>query len=486
MVKIKNKAKEVIDAISKFMDTMYFALALVGIELLCYYLELDLITILVVAISATFALLFKKDLNCLFFIFLCMSSMISFGNSPGNITSQPTYYFQPGVYITCIIAAAIPISIATYKGIKNIVKGNFKNTPLLISIFALCIVFFINGIFSELYKPLDALFGVFMVFFFGIFFIAIAPQMKINKESIISLSRQVAIYAFVPIVELCFYYLMTIINGESLDTRTFIFLGWGNRNTLGFLFLLCLCFIIALIKLDDNKAIIIAGYVVGTLSLLGVVFSFSRQAYVCAATLVVISLIYILFHVDGKKKTICIISLGVIFVGIIGGTIVLIAKGFFETLTMDSMISFGDGRISLWTRAIEMFETNPIFGGGFYYLGGDPKVQLNNIMPLCCHNTILQLLSACGLVGLIAYGIYRFMTVKAVIKNFDSYKVYPILGLLVILITSLLDIHLFDLFGSSFYAILLAMAISPKSEISKQEDNVILKDKEIENKEVCL
>ena len=484
MDNIKAKINYCINQFSKFMDTLYFALALVGVELFCYYLELDLLIIVLVSLLVSFTLLFKKDLSCLLFIFLCMGSMISYGNSPGNSVVESNYYFQPGVYITCIIAVAIPVTIAIVKCVLNLAKGNFKNTPLLISIFGLCIVLLINGIFSDLYKPLDALFGVFMVFFFGVFFIAIAPQMKINKTNILNVSRQVTIYALVPIVELIVYYIMSFFNGMSFDSRTLIFLGWGNRNTLGLLFLLCLCFIVALISLEEKKAIKICGYVIGVLTILGVVFSFSRQAYVCAGILVILYVLYILLHLTGKKKIVCFVYLGVISVSAITAFVLLFVKGFFETLTSDEMITFGDGRIYLWSRAIETFISNPIFGGGFYYLGGDPKVQLSNVMPLCCHNTILQMLSACGLIGLLVYIAYRAVSVKTIIKNFDKYKVYPILGLGVILITSLLDIHLFDLFGSAFYCILLAMAISSKEDAPQKENNVISEN--IENKEVCV
>ena len=486
MDEMKNKINKIINSISNFMDTMYFALALVCLELFCYYLELDLLIIIVVSLAVTFALLFKKDLNCLFFIFLCMSSMISLGNSPGNSPLKSYYYFEPGVNITCIFAAAIPVIIALVKGIKNIIKGNFKSPALLISIFALCIALFINGIFSELYEPLDALFGIFMVFFFGVFFIAIAPQMKINKESIIGISRQVTIYAIVPIIELIVYYFVTFFQGMSFDSRTLIFLGWGNRNTIGLLFLLCFCFIVALIRLETVRPFKIASYVIGALTVLGCIFSFSRQAYVCGGILTIAYLIYSLIRSNGKKRIFYIASLGTISVGIIIGIIFLSIKGYFQEIFLDNLISYGDGRINLWSKAFDTFKTNPIFGGGFYYLGGDPKIQLDNIMPLCCHNTILQMLSACGLVGLFAYAVYRFMTVKIIVKNFDCYKLHPVLGVAVILITSLLDIHLFDLFGTSFYVILLAMAVSPKSEAIEKENSANSENIKIDSNEVHL
>lgn len=481
----KEKIKKGINAISKFMDTMYFAIVLVCIELFCYFLELDLITILTVSFFITFALLFKKNLNCLLVIFLTMGSIISLGKSPGNIPLKSLYYFQPSVYMTCIVAAGVPVIIATVKGIRNCVKQEFKSTPLLISIFVLCLTFLINGIFSDTYRPLDALFGVFMVFFFGILFLAIIPGMKINRNTLLGISRQIAIYAFVPIIELAVYYIKNFADGMSLDTRTMIFLGWGNRNTIGLVFLLCLCFIIALIKYEPNKGIRIGGCVVGVLTIVGIVFSFSRQAYVCGGVLAVAYLVYALFHSEGKKKICCIVSVGTITAGIVVTFIILFINGFFETITMDNLITFGDGRIYLWGKALEVFKDNPIFGGGFYYLGGDPKVQLDNIMPLCCHNTILQMMSACGLFGLLAYLGYRAVTIRIALKNFDSYKLYPILGVGVILITSLLDIHLFDLFGSSFYAILLAMAMSPKGEDSEKKDEPSI-DNEKDSNEVCL
>ena len=250
--------------------------------------------------------------------------------------------------MTCIVAAGVPVIIATVKGIRNCVKQEFKSTPLLISIFVLCLTFLINGIFSDTYRPLDALFGVFMVFFFGILFLAIIPGLKLNRNTLLGISRQIAIYSFVPIIELAVYYIKNFADGMSLDTRTMIFLGWGNRNTIGLVFLLCLCFIIALIKYEPNKGIRIGGCVVGVLTIVGIVFSFSRQAYVCGGVLAVAYLVYALFHSEGKKKICCIVSVGTITTGIVVTFIILFINGFFETITMDNLITFGDGRIYLW------------------------------------------------------------------------------------------------------------------------------------------
>ena len=81
-----------------------------------------------------------------------------------------------------------------------------------------------------------------------------------------------------------------------------------------------------------------------------------------------------------------------------------------------------------------------------------------------CHNTILQLLSSCGIVGLIAYLIHRTQTVISFFRKITLQRSFIALTILSILVISLFDNHIFNIFPTIIYGALTA--IFEKSEKS--------------------
>ena len=81
-----------------------------------------------------------------------------------------------------------------------------------------------------------------------------------------------------------------------------------------------------------------------------------------------------------------------------------------------------------------------------------------------CHNTVLQLLSSCGIVGLIAYLIHRTQTVISFFRKITLQRSFIALTILSILVICLFDNHIFNIFPTIIYGALTA--IFDKSEKS--------------------
>lgn len=462
MSKALEKIKAAIFNVSKFFDTIYFAIALAVIELFSYFLGLDLLIIIVISLCISFAFLFKKNLNCTLILFLFLSSMISIKNSPANeaIGNNSGYYFNPGVYVTCIIFTAIPATIITIKAVLNVIKKKIHVDSFFISTIALGIVFLTNGILSDKYNPLGTMFGGFMFFFFVILLFAVMPYISIHKESLKLISKQVAIYLAVPIIEMICFYAELLQPGVTLETRSDVFIGWGNRNTLGMLLSVMFPFLLYLIRFEENKKIRIAEICYSLVVVGAVLATTSRQAYLFLFLLFTVYLIFRLSGTTGSKRK--KLSFLVTFWCLLAfcGVIVGQSIGMIDLLSLNSINS----RLYLWQDALEAFKKDPIFGGGFFFIGGDPEIQLDNIMPYCCHNTIFELLGACGFFGLVLYLFHRFIGLKRILSDLTEEKIYPFMALAMIVLISLLDIHLFDFFGSALYTILLAFSLSKSSD----------------------
>ena len=472
MKKIKHIFQMILQKISAFMDTPFFAILFAAVELFSYYMGLDLVIILFVSISLTFAALFKKNLNVLLIIFFFMSSMISYNNSPANTFdwNNNQYYFQPGVFIPCIIGAAIPISIIIVRSIMNIVKKRIKFNAVFFSVIALGVAFLINGNFTSPYNPANLMFGVFMLFFFVILYFGVAPDVSVNSDNILNICRSVAIYAIVPVVETIVIFIKGFAKGLPFaDIRTFY--GWGNENTVGMLLVVIFCFLLYLFRYEKNLLLKGLSHLMGLLVFICVILIVSRQAYLFLAALIGAYLLLLIITSKGKTRIKSIIFLSVLAVAGIASIIILENDGVLQVLGIDFD---NGGRFELWTLTFDSFVEHPIFGGGFYFLGGDPVIKLDSVMPLCCHNTLFEMLGACGIVGLLCYLTYRTFTVICIVKNFTKEKLYPIMGLSVMVLMSLIDIHILDLLGSALYIMLLAMSMSPKANDIKTEETKVI------------
>ena len=109
-------------------------------------------------------------------------------------------------------------------------------------------------------------------------------------------------------------------------------------------------------------------------------------------------------------------------------------------------------------------------------MGGDQIIQLTSIMPLSCHNTIFEIMGACGFFGLVAYLFYRTIGFIKAIKAFNKERFYCLLACLMITLMSLVDIHIFDFFGTAIYIMFFALSVSKtkkeKENVLKEENNV--------------
>lgn len=470
MFALKGKFGFLISKICSFMNSIWFAGLLAIIEIICYYLGLDLIIIAIVSLSITFNYLFNHKLNSILVIFLFMSSMISLKNTPSSNDSFNNYYFRIEIITLCIIFVSIPVSTVIARFIFNIIRKNIKFDSLFCFTILFGVTLITNGLLTDKYDVLNTVFGIFMFFFFVVLLYASMPSFEINKDSMLGISRQVSFYLLVLILEVLVYYIKFLFSGGVIDDRLDIFLGWGNRNTLGMLFTVLIPFVFYLLKNEENKKISIFANTVFGLTLLAIIFSFSRQSYLFLFLLITSYLLILIFKSKKEEKTKNVFFLSTWICSIILVLILGEKSGFFDSFGIN-FIAYT--RIYLWIDAIESFNKFPIFGSGFFFLGGDPAVKLNSIMPYCCHNTIFEIMGACGFFGLLTYVLYRIIGIRKIIKNLTDEKAYIFASCSLIVLMSLLDIHLFDFFGSAVYSVLLGMCLSNKQTNLENNDKIV-------------
>jgi len=144
-----------------------------------------------------------------------------------------------------------------------------------------------------------------------------------------------------------------------------------------------LCVYKLLIIKNNNKKQII--YLISTIILAFIMFLLgsSRGSVIAIAFSIMVFLGY-----SPTKNKIQLIILTAIITPAIIWAIEISGSGVFSRFA-DASKDGGGGRIDIWSKTVEHFLNNPIFGG---------KVEINGIYP---HNFILEILMATGVVGAI-------------------------------------------------------------------------------------
>lgn len=144
-------------------------------------------------------------------------------------------------------------------------------------------------------------------------------------------------------------------------------------------------------------------------------------------------------------------------VGVVGCVILLYDK------IPELISSFLDdnGRGEHASIAITNFLHAPVFGVGFS--GFELHEKLNPFYapmgpwPAMAHNTVLELMSALGVFGVLAYGFYRAVSLIPLFKKPTLGKTTLFIGVFVILLSSLLDNFVFDVYPMLYSIIALSI-----------------------------
>jgi hypothetical protein len=172
-----------------------------------------------------------------------------------------------------------------------------------------------------------------------------------------------------------------------------------------------------------------------------------------------IALFYVLRGVD--KKTILkmfggFVVFAIAFVAIFWDQLNIIIQLYLNRGMGDS------GRYSLWRQCFDHFLNNPIFGRGFYSLDIYTPNSFDSfsfdLVPDFAHNTVFELLGATGIVGFIGYSIYRISTLVLAFYRTSKERLLLVMGASLIVMASLLDNYIFQIFGPVYYTVALVIA----------------------------
>ena len=326
---------------------------------------------------------------------------------------------------------------------------------------ALSVGFMLSGLFYSHYTVLNFVYGLALSAVIIGFYIFCCGNINISEKSFVKIAYYfIALFAAAAIILSVTYltYDGLVVDGKVYREK--LIFGWGTYNQMGLL-----------LSMSIPSWFFLAGkhkygifFLLGGLANLTFAFlSMSRQAMLMGTVIFIACCVWLLLWDKGKKRIINVsVMSGMVVVLIIFSAIFHQKVGTFFSSLLAS-ITNGSGRLQLWKTGFDNFLSKPLFGVGFYDpTAGKGEVgfitgELSSIIPRMCHNTVFQLLSSCGLVGLITYVVHRTRTVISLVNNLTHERVFVFMTMCVILLVSLLDNHIFYFMTTIIYAVLISL-----------------------------
>ncbi len=464
--------------INKFLYSPLIIVIFGILTLAAFVFSKELAFYSLVVIYALWVIAFCDDLTPIMPLFMLCYVTASAANNPGR-TEGGLFYGASGSFMIClaviaVIALAARITLDVDIGWRKLFG---KRRTLLSGMLALGAVYLISGIGSKFYAEyaqrnivfaLIQLAGIFLLYF------VFSATVKWEKFNIDYFACAGLVVGLVVLAELGWLYLTNdILSGGAVD-RERIYTGWGMYNNIGAIIATAIPFAFYFAcKKKHNSVYLILALILA----LGVVLSCSRSSMLFAALVTIISYVYTFVKTENKKEFgIASALLAAIFsvgVAVFWDKVMDIFKNVPSIADIvDGDLVFNDsGRFDIYKEGIETFLKNPVIGQGFYchdYDLYDFSIveSFSSFFPPRWHNTVIQLLASCGIVGLLAYSYHRYQTIRLFVKRRTVENTYIGLYIFVLLCMSLLDCHFFNVGPVLFYSMALAVAEYAENDVN--------------------
>ena len=358
-----------------------------------------------------------------------------------------------GIVGGAMLASLIFFLVRNRKGVNRIGKSQ-----ILISLLILCGVMLFNGVFNPRYTPKNLLFAAIFAGSIVLVYLLFALYGNFDSAAIDRFFYCMVVTGVLILAELIGTYFIGDVIREGSIVKERVILGWGVWTSVGgmLVFLMPAPFYFA--RWHRRGWIF---YLLGLAAFAGTVLSQSRGAMLIGGVILAVCLIAVCSGGPNRR----INRLFTVVLIAAGAAALVIFRSRFGFLTENfADLGFSDnGRLDLWKAGVEHFRAYPVFGSGFYdsYSG-----EWNfSGYPYFYHNTLVQMLAACGAAGLLAYLWHRALTVRLFFRWRSVPKTFLGFCVLGLLLCSLIDVLFFKTYPTVFYALILLHAeMSEKRE----------------------
>ncbi len=474
-----DQGRLLIQKINRFLYAPAYFLLIGGLTVLSNTCGAELFVYTCFVLIAMFVCLFGRDLLPLMPMFVCGYISPSVENNPGFNADSVFSFAGGGWYLILLIAGVLACLV--YRLITDPDFGGKKffarKRGLLSGMLILGGSYLLSGLGSQ---QLQNVFGQNLVFSLlqilsvaGLYYLfSGAVRWELAPKAYLSWTG--VCVGYVLLAELLFIYAdaNVIVDGTILRER--IYTGWGHYNNIGVLLAMMIPCPFFLTGKGRKTG---AFYISGMLFLAGLIFTCSRGSIICGVVVYMLSYLVSLFHSRYARANVAIH----VFTALVA---ILAFAVFYGKITrlFSSLIQIGldpSNRFEIYHEGLKQFFKYPVFGETFFpseYIpySWSTAEGFTAFFPPRWHNTVIQLLASCGVVGMVAYAVHRVQTVCLFVRNYSGKKIFFALSILVLLSASMLDCHMFNIGPVLFYSMTLAFTeqrlnMTPRKKAEKVE-----------------
>lgn len=465
----KIKSSTVIKSINQIIVSAWGVGILGVLTFLAFAFSLEVEFYTFVALYTIYVGIFADDLSPIMPLFILCYITPSLGNNPG-LNNQGLFYGSTAIYLVCIVSIAVFVLILRIAldkefGLRRLFT--FKRT-LLGGIFALGGSYFLSGILHEQYSEYakgNLLFAFIQFASIFLLYFILSATVKWDQFNPDYFAWIGLVVGFVVSAEIVFIYITNNVIADGSVFRDRIYSGWGCYNNIGAIISLAIpfAFYFAARKKHCSIFILIACFLFSM-----VILSGSRGSLVGAMYAFLSCFIFTDFYGNYKKEfritsmvLLCIISaVTLIFPNQLAEIFNQIPN--IAHLESGSLVVNDSGRIEIYRAGWQIFLNNPVFGQSFYPIEYSlysfaQTSEFTSFFPPRWHNTIIQMLASCGIVGIVAYTYHRVGTFYVYAKKRSQATTYVLHFIITLLVMSLLDCHFFNVGPVLLYSIALAI-----------------------------
>lgn len=462
------QAFRVCKLINTFLLSPYYFFLIGALTVLASVFSAELVVYSFFILLGLYISFCGKDYLAMIPIVICCYICPSMGNNPGKNENSIFYGENGGIYLVCIVvlfAASLIMRLCIDPKFGGMKFLRCKRR-LLPGMLILGGSYLLGGAFSGHYfdHGVSNILFAFIQFasVFGMYFL-FTGAVNWHRVRRGYLAWTGLCVGFAILFQLLHIYITNDVIVDGVIQRERIYSGWGTYNNMGGLLAMMIPFAFQLATIRKRRWL----YHLCALSFLfGVLLTCSRGAILVALVAYLLSyglLVYKDMHTKG--------SMVVHFVTFAAIVVLLMLfhdelLRLFRELIEHGLVS--QGRHEIYIEGIKQFVKYPLFGGTFYPTDFVPFdfseiAAFSSFFPPRWHNTVVQLLASCGVVGLGAYIYHRVEATKMFLRKRSVGKTFIGLSLLVLLGTSLLDCHFFNVGPTLFYS--MALAFAEKADI---------------------
>ena len=456
--------------VTNFLNGYWYPIFIAFFVLIGHIYSYETYSILFIVVTVCAGFILCKDLKffispliCFYFVF-----------SKKSLTSESFYSTSSLIfYVLVILAVLISMGIHFIMYRKELKIKNFTSSSLFKGFISLALCFAINGISNiQNYNASNLIFGILIVISFVLPFFLFSINLEINKHTRDYLIYVLVLTSIVIMIEFINLYFNELYKWDNIfHYKYYTDLGWGISNNIGGILTMLMP---VFFYCAGHTKYTLPFFLGGLTTYLCILLTASRTSVLFATVIIILCILFLCIYNHKHRRQIRIFTLfliiGSIFIAI------FLREKIYELIEKILHLGFGDsGRFEYYKDGMEKFFDHPLFGAGFGNSHGTNDRFVISA-PEYFHNTVVQILASCGVLGFGAYAYHRWQTVKLFWNTRNPYSFFTAMSILALLLTSLLDIHLFNIFPTIIYSTMLCI-FERYTLFREEKKKDLLKDK---------